>query len=693
MPGPRGIAGGLPVLCLLVMANLPAFALDGTLFRLGRLTGPDWSVENVTLQLGWPQDGRVSVGLSAAHAELPAPLGTVTGLRLTCTTARVDAGGIHCPAGGVLEADSSLLGRQRLDVTFRYRTGDGRFDAQVSGIRYVGGQLNLTAQYTAGGWTLAVDGQRLSLQAITALAGRLGYPLPGLEGDGEIALTAGLSGHGGEIDAADVRLRLTAAAFSNAAGSIAGEDVALGVTVQARPFVSGWHLQVKANVEQGGYYVEPVYLAVADRPVQATAKLDWLSRRRELVLHALDYRHPGCVSLAAHGRVSLASQPRVSELAVEIHEAALGALYTSYLQPWLAGTVAGRLTASGALSGALEIRDNTPVAARLALQDVIVDDQDGLFGFTGLNGELAWSSAPSPEHSALSWQAGHVYRITLGPARFEAESTGESVQLVHAADIPVLDGRLKIDTFRLAYGAGQPLRWQVDGLLTPVSMKQLTGALGWPEFGGKLSGVIPSIRYEDGSLVVGGVLLLRVFDGEVTLRQLRLDEPLGLVPRLQLDARIDNIDLEQLTRTFSFGRIEGRLDGHIDGLRMESWRPVAFDAAIATPTDDSSRHRISQKAVDTISNIGGGGVGGALSRSFLRFMEDFPYERIGIRCRLENGVCEMGGVEPAEHGYYLVKGRFIPPRLDVIGYADRVDWESLVAQIISVTDQQRIEVE
>jgi len=126
---------------------------------------------------------------------------------------------------------------------------------------------------------------------------------------------------------------------------------------------------------------------------------------------------------------------------------------------------------------------------------------------------------------------------------------------------------------------------------------------------------------------------------------------------------------------------------------MESWRPVAFDAAIATPTDDSSRHRISQKAVDTISNIGGGGVGGALSRSFLRFMEDFPYERIGIRCRLENGVCEMGGVEPAEHGYYLVKGRFIPPRLDVIGYADRVDWESLVAQIISVTDQQRIEVE
>jgi hypothetical protein len=160
------------------------------------------------------------------------------------------------------------------------------------------------------------------------------------------------------------------------------------------------------------------------------------------------------------------------------------------------------------------------------------------------------------------------------------------------------------------------------------------------------------------------------------------------VPRLQVDVNVDNIDLENLTRTFSFGRIEGRLDGRVDGLRMESWRPVAFDAEFATPPDDTSRHRISQKAVDNISNIGGGGFGGALSRSFLRFLEDFPYDRLGIRCRLENGVCAMGGVAPAKQGYYLVKGRFIPPRLDVIGYAERVDWQALVSQVIAVTREQ-----
>jgi hypothetical protein len=126
---------------------------------------------------------------------------------------------------------------------------------------------------------------------------------------------------------------------------------------------------------------------------------------------------------------------------------------------------------------------------------------------------------------------------------------------------------------------------------------------------------------------------------------------------------------------------------------MESWRPVAFDAVIKTPDNDTSRHRISQKAVDTISNIGGGGVGGALSRTFLRYFSDFPYSKLGIRCRLENGVCAMGGVEPADQGYYLVKGRMLPPRLDVIGYADRVNWDSLVSQIIAVTRQQDVIVQ
>jgi hypothetical protein len=378
---------------------------------------------------------------------------------------------------------------------------------------------------------------------------------------------------------------------------------------------------------------------------------------------------------------------------LEISEAVFPSLYDTYMRPWLTESALGNLQTSGRASGGLTLQDGVFHGLKLDLQGLSLEDREGLFGLENLLARLRWSDSGAAELSEVKWTGGHVYRVDLGPARVAAEFGNGYVHLQEATQLPVLDGALQIDTFDLVYGGGEPLRWQVDGLMAPVSMKLLTQALGWPEFSGKLSGIIPNVRYEAGNLKVGGVLLVRVFDGEVTLRNLQLEQPFGVVPRLRVDAQAVNIDLETLTRTFSFGKIEGTLDGRIDGLQMESWRPVAFDAEFATPEGDKSRHRISQKAVDNISNIGGGGVGGALSRSFLRFFEDFPYDRLGIRCRLENGVCAMGGVEPAENGYYLVKGRFIPPRLDVIGYADRVNWNSLVSQIAAVTVEQEAVVQ
>jgi hypothetical protein len=45
----------------------------------------------------------------------------------------------------------------------------------------------------------------------------------------------------------------------------------------------------------------------------------------------------------------------------------------------------------------------------------------------------------------------------------------------------------------------------------------------------------------------------------------------------------------------------------------------------------------------------------------------------------------MGGVAPAVSGYYLVQGSLLPPRLDVIGYAEEVDWVSLLERLKAVT--------
>jgi len=184
---------------------------------------------------------------------------------------------------------------------------------------------------------------------------------------------------------------------------------------------------------------------------------------------------------------------------------------------------------------------------------------------------------------------------------------------------------------------------------------------------GTLSGVIPGLKYRRGLLALDGDLLVRVFDGSVVVRGLRIEDPFGQSPVLMTDMDVKNIDLEQLTGAFAFGRIEGTLEGEVRGLRLENWQPTAFDGYLQNPADDDRRHRISQKAVDNLSAIGGG-IGGALSRGFLSIFKDYSYDRLGLHCRLSNGVCAMKGVAPAENGFYIVtRGGLLPPWIDVKG--------------------------
>jgi hypothetical protein len=233
-----------------------------------------------------------------------------------------------------------------------------------------------------------------------------------------------------------------------------------------------------------------------------------------------------------------------------------------------------------------------------------------------------------------------------------------------------------------------------DAHLEPISMPLLSKAFGWPTLNGQLAGRVPGVSYRNHVLTVQGDLSANVFDGAIVGSRFKLNDPLGPWPRLDADVTARHLDLDMLTHTFSIGSISGRLDADIKGLELFNWSPVAFDARLQTTPGDKSDHRISQRAVTSISSVGGGGGGGvaaALQSGVLQFFKTFHYDRIGISCQLRDEVCLMNGLEPAETGYYLVKGRGLP-RIDIIGNAGRVDWTQLVSQISASMHSQNITV-
>ncbi|MET0498890.1 MAG: hypothetical protein ABW106_11560, partial [Steroidobacteraceae bacterium] len=361
------------------------------------------------------------------------------------------------------------------------------------------------------------------------------------------------------------------------------------------------------------------------------------------------------------------------------------------------------LTTSGKLSGQAVVVGGVPQKFDFVFDAIDVDDGERNFVLQKLGGEWHWVNdviAPATDSdtppalqvagSRLEWSGGALLNLDLGASAIRFSTRGRQFRLLEPMRVPLLDGAIQLESFRVR-NAGEPtVAFIVDATIQPISAQRLGKAFGWPEFGGSVGGAISKLRMRGGVITLGTTLRAQVFNGEVTISDLRLEQPFGTWPRFSSNIGLSNLDLELVTSAFSFGRITGRLSGAINGLQLFNWQPVAFDANLHTPEGDRSPHRISQRAVENIGSIGGGGAGitQALSSGFLRFFEDFNYERIGISCRLQNEICQMDGVAPAPRGgYYLVKGKGIP-RIDVIGGAHRVDWPRLVQQLIAATESE-----
>jgi len=148
---------------------------------------------------------------------------------------------------------------------------------------------------------------------------------------------------------------------------------------------------------------------------------------------------------------------------------------------------------------------------------------------------------------------------------------------------------------------------------------------------------------------------------------------------------VRDLDLGQLTSTFSFGNIEGHLGGEIRDLRLEAWQPVSFDAYLATPADDTLPHRISRQAVNNLSKLGAG-TGGPLASGWLSLIPSYSFGELGLGCRLVNGVCHLRGVAGTPEGGFklLTRGGLLPPWIEIRGAGDQIAWQTLldgVAQI------------
>lgn len=654
------------------------------------------------LEAAWAPTTGANGGLRlrAARVRGIAETGPLSSFALDCASLSITGDELSCE-GGRLAGSLGSLGTQDTRFTAR-RAADGRLAVRLDSVAVAGGRGRVELDIAGTRWNATAGLAGLDIAEAAAVL-QPWFALPeGFTVSGALSGDFRAAGDGDALRSAGADAQFQNLNFADAAGTLAGERVAGSLTVEAGADGAA-ALTTRGDVALTGgqAYSDPVFLDFAANAaaIGFTGRFDTASLRLDAREFTLD--HAGI--LRAHGAATLdfGEGALLQEARVAIESLDLGGALPVYAQPFLIDGAFRDVAGDGIVRGEVEMHDALPVRAALTLEDVTIGSATAAVSLAGLRGSFNWFDDAARStlagsiddalfESRLSWESGRLWGLELGATGLPFATTGRHFRLLGPTTIPIFDGGLAIDTLRVRHAGSPEMYVRFDAAIRPISVSLLSRAFGWPEFQGSLEGEIPGLQLREGVVTLDGALEARVFDGRVAVRDLRLSEPLGKYPRLFANLGIQNLDLELVTRTFEFGSITGRLSGYVSELETFDWMPEAFDAFLYTPPDDRSRHRISQRAVTNLSSIGGGsggGVAAALQGGFLRFFDDFGYDRLGLSCRLANDVCVMGGVMPAPGGYYIVKGAGLP-RINVIGSQSRVAWTTLVRQLGSIMESE-----
>jgi len=474
-----------------------------------------------------------------------------------------------------------------------------------------------------------------------------------LDGTMQLQLALGTPAWTGQWRAEDV-------SFDQTDGQIAAAGLAAAGSVS---WADPGRLQLATTVTAGEFLVGPIYRQVGPEiHVGVTVDVaDTGLHLRELSVKEADH-----LTVRAMADIDAGGNP--SSVTIE-HMA----LDFPAAQPWINAVIANAGYPGLAMQGAIRVSGQWQPGgwqhgtARIERLDI--QDPDARIEVSGLSLDAKLGAAP--EQSRLRWGSLYLFGLPVSGGTFDWHWQPKRLTQIGNTHVELLGGSLTIDALDRTDGV-----WTGDVRLAGLDFAKLGKHFGWPEFGGRISAELPDFRFADGKLDVPGEIVVQAFDGRIGIRNVATERLFGETPAFTADLKMDDLDLTQLTAALSFGQITGHLDGYVTGMRLLDWTPIAFDARFQSDKKPGTKQRISRRAVEGLSKIGGSGLNNAL----VGLVDSFGYAGLGIACRLKENVCTMDGLDSDGTGYTIVQGSGLP-RLTVNGFQRRVDWPVMVRRI------------
>ena len=672
---------------LLLVTN-SVFAIEQIEMEIAELVSQQGKIQGLRATFDFYRSNQLGFSIDSQSLSLSPPFNALKALTLDCS----DLKGIKqiaiCKNGHLT---LTILGNDPLTIPFELKLAPDTKSGQltITAIPLTQDHSTMVLNWDQELWQFKPEIIALPLKPLTDMLKGIDV----IDAAGLVSINGNVTVASHDLHLQSANLKLSShhlfAQSQDATKAVAKLDINASIHAETSgAIVQG---QIEYKFANGELYLEPFYLPLNDTPISGDAEFLLDTDNKWIQLSDFTLTHQTIVALSGSLKTTLEKffPPDQGTINAQVYD--LAGLFNHYIAPYLTtNSVKPMLSETrGLMFSELEFIDKQLTHLKLTAADLstIYTFNNQNISVNNANINLNWRPEHCNEQSFVYWKKALIRGVPLPETILRFSACGQQISFERNVTLPLLDGEMQFDHLDIKQLAGGGFDLSFATEINKISLASLSEAFNLPPLAGEISASIPSVRLENGGLRLDSSIHINVFGGTIEIQQLQIDGMLGSYPILTADIKVNNLDLGKLSRRFSFGNIEGKLSGSINGLRIENQKVIAFDAEFSTPKNRFFPNSISQKAVENIASLGGSNPADFLSRGVLKMFESFFYSRLGFSCKLRNNVCELKGIASAENnGFYLIKGALVP-QINVIGYERRVNWSELATRLKRITAQ------
>jgi len=301
------------------------------------------------------------------------------------------------------------------------------------------------------------------------------------------------------------------------------------------------------------------------------------------------------------------------------------------------------------------------VTGRLTGAGLCLSSQEPYFSLQGLTLDvpfhLAWPGLPPeengpPESGFIQAEYFQSPQLVLKGLHLPLLIQPNHFALSDRVQVPIWGGWVIIDSFELKNPLGE-LK-----IAAAVSVKnlELNQLLYNPEILGTLNSELVPILVNKEKVQIGGTLKADLFDGKVEGKNWVVLDPFSSERMIQGDLVFCHLNLEDITRLFSFGKITGYIQGRGTGLSISHNKPERFQLVVKTQEVPGVPKFITIKAIENINLLGTGwGDLDVLRQGINRWIEEYQYREIGLAGSLKDDLFCLRGTIIEDGVEYVVR--------------------------------------